>query len=106
MIEIHEICLEMLKLREQLDEMKIDWTDESDPLTERTALDDCRIFRTHFWYNADKYSVVYRFGTYGGWGRFQDDPKLLELMINSEEPTGWHTADDVIKIIKERSETL
>ena len=108
MIELHEICPEMLKLRERLDDMQIDWIDESDPLTERTALEDCRIFRTHFWYSSDKYSVVYGFGTYGGWNRFTDgaDPKLLELMINSEEPTGWRTADDIIKIMKERSETL
>lgn len=104
MIELHEICPEMLKLREELDKMQIDWTDESDSLTEYTALDDCRIFRTHFWYNADKYSVVYGFGTYGGWGRFQDDPRLLELMVNNEEPTGYHTAEDIIRIMQERTE--
>lgn len=98
----HEICPEMLKLRDILDEMSIAWTDDSDPLTPDTI--ECRIYRTTFYANSARYSVVYGFGTYGGWNRFSEkaDPQRLELMINSEEPTGWHTAEDIISIMKER----
>lgn len=98
----HEICPEMLKLRDILDEMNIDWTDDSDSLTPTTI--ECRIYRTTFYLNGDRYSIVYGFGTYGGWNRFSEkvDPQLLELMINHEEPTGWHTAEDIISIMKER----
>jgi hypothetical protein len=48
--------------------------------------------------------VVYGYGTYGGWGRWLDkeDPKLLELMVNNEEPTGYHTAADIIWIMQNR----
>lgn len=65
---------------------------------------NCRIYRTHFDYNSDHYSVIYGFGTYGGWDRFseKEDPKLLELMINDDEPTGYYTAADIIWIINER----
>lgn len=102
----HEICPEMLKLRDMLDKMNIDWEDDSDPITPNTI--ECRVYRTQFYYNGDDFSVIYGFGTYGGWNRFaeKEDPKLLELMINDEEPTGWHTADDIIKITKERETTM
>lgn len=102
----HEICPEMLKLRDMLDELNIDWDDDSDSLTPKTI--GCRIYRTHIYYKGDRYSVVYGYGTYGGWGRFPrtEDPQLLELMINREEPTGWHTAEDVIKIMKERENAM
>lgn len=102
----HEMCPEMLKLRDMLDKLNIDWEDDSDPLTPDTI--ECRIYRTHFYKNCDRYSVVYGFGTYGGWNRLfgKEDPKLLELMINDEEPTGWHTAADVINIMKERENTI
>ena len=102
-IEYHEMCPEMLKLREQLDKLNIDWADASDPVSEhRILLNSHHIYRTHFDYKGDEYSVIYGFGTYGGWGRFPDvgDPQLLELMINDDIPTGWPTADDIIKIMK------
>ena len=94
----HEICPEMLKLRTMLDEMDIDWEDDSDSPSEYM------IYRTHFYYNADAYSVIYGYGTYGGWNRFpeKEDPQLLELMINDDESTGGYTADDIINIMKER----
>lgn len=102
----HEMCPEMLKLRDMLDEMNIDWTDDSDPITPNTI--ECRVYRTHFYHNGDDYSVIYGFGTYGGWNRFSNktDPQLLELMINDDEPTGWHTAEDIIKIMKERENAM
>lgn len=101
----HDICPEMLKLRDMLDEINIDWTDDSDTLTLNN--NECRFYRTKFYNNSDRYSVIYGFGTYGGWNCFSEkDPKLLELMINGEEPTGWHTAEDIIKIMKERENTL
>lgn len=103
--EHHEMCKEMLALRELLDALHIDWTDGSDLITEdRIAFNNCYIYRTHFYYNGDRYSVVYGYGTYGGWGRWLDkeDPKLLELRINNEEPTGYHTAADIIWIMNER----
>ena len=102
----HEICPEMLKLRDMLDEMNIDWEDDSDPITPTTI--ECRIYRTHFYHNGDDYSVIYGYGTYGGWNRFLEkgDPQLLELMINKGEPTGGYTADDIINIMKERENTI
>lgn len=100
---IRPMCDEMLKLRRLLDKMSIPWEDKSDPITaERVVFGQSHVYRTRFWHKGDRYSVVYGYGTYGGWGRFQDDPKLLELMINGEEPTGYHTAKDIIRIMKER----
>jgi hypothetical protein len=102
----HEICPEMLKLRNMLDKMNIDWEDDSDHLTPNTI--ECRVYRTKFYINSDTYSVIYGYGTYGGWNRFLEkgDPKLLELMINDEEPTGWHTAENIINIMKERENAM
>lgn len=106
----HEMCPEMLKLRNILDEMNIDWEDDSDPLTSTTI--EYRIYRTRFYKNCDRYSVIYGFGTYGGWNCLseclseKEDPKLLELMINDEEPTGYHTANDIIVIMKERENAM
>lgn len=105
--EHHDMCEEMLTLRELLDVLHIDWTDDSDPITaDRIAFNHCYIYRTHFNYNGDDYSVIYGFGTYGGWGRWlnKEDPKLLELMINNEAPTGCMTAADIIWIMQNRSE--
>lgn len=56
----HEICPEMLKLRDMLNKMNIDWEDDSDSPSEHM------IYRTQFYYNEDAYSVIYGFGTYGG----------------------------------------
>lgn len=104
---IRPMCEEMFTLRQLLDNLNIEWHDESDPITEeRVVFGHCYIHRTQFWHKGDRYSVVYGYGTYGGWSRLHDDLKLLELMINGEEPTGYHTADDIIRIMKERSKSL
>lgn len=94
--KFHEMCPEMLKLRDMLDEMNIDWEDDSD------SPGEYMIYRTHFYYNEDAYSVIYEYGTYGGWNRFpeKEDPQLLELMINNDEATGGYTAEDIINIMK------
>lgn len=92
-----EICKEMLKLREYLDNKGIEWKD-------RSTIDSCTIYRTHYDYKDYKFSVVYGFGTYGGYSPcFDIDKKLLEVMsecINGGEQVGYLTADDVIKYME------
>lgn len=47
-----------------------------------------------------KYSVVYGYGTYGGYDPlYHKDNGLLEMwpIDGSESPHGWLTAEDVIK---------
>ena len=85
---------EMIKLRDLLDYHNIPWEDYSDP-----DFLNYRIDRTKFHIKHNYYSVVHGFGTYGGWNQHQRDYGLLEMQINSEEPMGWMTAEDVIAIV-------
>lgn len=113
---MRQICDEMKKLRKMLDEEGIKWKDCSgitpDEVIEKNidaGIDkyhaDATIYRTHFESNGYKYSVIYGYGTYGGYDPFNgDDPGLLECMtakINGGEPQGFLTAEDVMKIIEE-----
>jgi hypothetical protein len=99
------ICEEMKKLRAWLDEQKITWKDVSNGLPkEALKVDgvlDWWICRTHFWVNGYHFSVINGHGSYGGY--MLNDEKnqgLLEMMIGNHEPTGYMTADDCIKEIK------
>lgn len=109
-----KMCEEMQKLRDRLDKIGIVWEDASsstpEPIIEemvRAGLErrycDVTIYRTHFTINDINYSVIYGYGTYGGYDPvFDKDGGLLELWAknyNNDEPCGYMTADDVIKAI-------
>lgn len=85
---------EMAKLRTTLTAMGVHWYDDSEtfPIIFGT---DISIYRTKYKYKGSEYSVICGRGTYGG------DEGLLEVWINrKDEPTGWHTADDIIAMMK------
>lgn len=108
------MCEEMKKLREMLTERGIEWKDVSsivpDEVIQRCiehGIDkyhaDSTIYRTHFETGGFKYSVIYGYGTYGGYNPFNgDNPGLLECMtseLNDGCPVGYMTAEDVINVI-------
>lgn len=89
------VCEEMQKLRDGLDERKIPWKD----LTDKDGLWICR---THFRIKGDHWSVVHGYGSYGGFNSFEKDKQLLECMYGGNEPDGWLTADEVLKMVDEK----
>ena len=108
------ICEEMKKLREMLDNRGIEWHDLSDITSEEIITQlmekglqrgyaDTTIWRTHFEVDNIKYSVINGFGTYGGFNSFTGhNLGLLECMtekVNGGEPVGHLTAEEVIHII-------
>lgn len=94
-ILILEQCEEMLKLRKTLDDLGIEWYDCS----ESTGF--CPINRTHFKFKGHEFSVINGFGTYGGLNIFNNkNLGLLEMMIDTRDPIGYLTAEDIIKRIK------
>lgn len=101
-----KICKEMVILRNKLDELNIYWVDKSsivspDKLLYNKGMADTTIFRTHFCYGSHFVSVINGFGTYGGINLDGVNEGKLEIMIDNEEPTGYHTAADVIQILKD-----
>ena len=89
------ICDEMQKLRDGLDERNIPWMD----LTDKYGLWICR---THFVIKGDRWSVIHGHGSYGGFNSFEKDKQLLECMYGGNEPIGWLTADEVLKMVDEK----
>lgn len=91
-----EIVPEMKKLRNWLDEQKIDWIDDSDNLK------DFFMCRTHFSYNNKCISVVNGYGSYGGipFGENSKNIGFLEFYDMETVPKGWLTCDDVIELLK------
>ena len=89
------VCEEMQKLRDGLDERKIPWKD----LTDNDGLWICR---THFRIKGDLWSVVHGYGSYGGFSSFEKDKQLLECMYGGNEPDGWLTAAEVLKMVDEK----
>jgi len=99
-----EVCEEMQKLRDWLDENNIDWEDMSEDFS-KGSIDDFWICRTWFEIKDRKISVINGYGTYGGI-RFLDGKNegLLEIMGLDDDVIGHMTADDVIAAISERLE--
>ena len=88
------VCDEMKKLRDYLDSNGIEWDDVS------SKYNGFYLCRTHFTYGENKYSVVNGYGTYGGYNPFNKvNDGLLEMRVSKEEPIGYLTGDDVIRII-------
>ena len=91
---------EMKKLRNLLRFKKIDFIDRSDPEGSKLHID-----RTHFLVEGKKtyfFSVIHGFGTHGGVNLFGKDKGLLEVQINHDDPIGYLTADDVMKLVEEK----
>lgn len=112
-----KMCEEMIKLRKLLTEHNIEWHDVSvianekviDMLVNNFGQErqycDTTIYRTHFDANGSQYSVISGFGTYGGFDPVENkDYGLLECMIDDNDPKGWLTADDIIKLINGENE--
>ena len=89
------VCEEMQKLRDGLDERKIPWKDLTDQ-------DNLWICRTHFLIKGDRWSVIHGYGSFGGFNSFEEDKQLLECMCGENEPIGWLTADEVLKMVDEK----
>lgn len=89
---------EMVKLRKMLDEKNIVYLDKSDPLDWTIRID-----RTQFFYNKNFYSVVHGYGTYEGVSLYGKDHKLLEVRIGNNEPVGFKTADDIMKMLEDKN---
>lgn len=92
-----EICAEMQKLREYLDTHDIKWRDHSD-----APFSEWWMCRTKFEVNGNSFSVINGVGSYGGAVIGSNrNQGLLEYWINEKgEPTGYSTAEDVIKEIE------
>lgn len=109
-----KMCEEMQKLRDMLDAKGIKWSDQSDIMPEKDIdnlmiwcsesmnrkMFDNTIYRTHFITDGKNCSVIYGFGTYGGYQPiFQTDYGLLEMwFIDNGEPIGWLTAEEVMEM--------
>lgn len=110
-----QMCKEMQKLRDMLDERGIIWHDLSDITSEerisllvkkglQRGYADTTIWRTHFEVDGIEYSVINGFGTYGGFNSYTGhNLGLLECMTvkaNGGEPVGHLTAEEVMEIIE------
>ena len=100
-----EVCKEMQKLRDWLDQNNIPWIDFSEDYG-RLGKVPCFICRTRFTADNHRVSVINGFGTYGGFSGLGDSNKgLLEVMsdlFNDGEPVGYLTADELIKILQDQ----
>lgn len=101
-----EVCEEMQKLRNYLDEHKIKWRDESEKgasvRKDNVDFDSYWMCRTRFEIKGNKFAVINGIGSYGGC--FYVGTKnhgLLECWINKNKPEGYLKSDDVIKKIEE-----
>ena len=86
-----EICAEMQKLRNYLNENNIPWEDGSE---DKPMFWMCR---TRFDIGDRNFSVINGYGSYGGLGWHGKNQGLLECWINQKgEPEGYLTADEII----------
>lgn len=96
---------EMLKLRDLLTKIGIEWQDASTPPNYPLRID-----RTHFNYRGFNWSVINEFGVVRGYDVFDIENKgLLKLVseaVNNGEPIRHLTADNVIKFVLYPKETF
>ena len=87
---------ELEKFRLELVKRGIQYTDASTP-----EIQGMRIDRIHFFYQDRHYSVIHGIGTYGGLNKYtRKDNGLLEVYGGKyDDPVGFLTADDVVKLI-------
>lgn len=106
------MCDEMIKLRNKLTNMGIDWVDRSTVLTDehlehlsKIGIDsqyaDTSMYRTAFTYNGINFSVINGYGSYGGYDPETGVNEGMLEMLNSKDNdvTGWLTAEDIIKFM-------
>ena len=87
------VCEEMKKFMKLLDERGIQYHDVSEAFDEERF-----IFRVHA--DDKSFSCINGFGTYGGFlYNPKENPGLLELWIEHQEPIGYLTAEEAIKEI-------
>lgn len=100
-----EVCEEMQKLRDWLDENNIDWEDASEDFVEDKE-HSFWMCRTWFRINGKRISVINGYGSYGGADVFHGENKgLLEAMgLIGDDVIGYMTADEVIAAISEKLE--
>ena len=91
----------MIKLRELLDNHKIEWVDISDEFN-LVGGGKLGIDRIHFKVKGKKFSVINGFGTYGGYTLGEENEGLLELYDFCSEPIGYLTAEQVLKEINKK----
>lgn len=97
-----EVCGEMLKLRNWLDDNKIRWEDRSGYIG---ITKEGWICRTGFYLGDNFISVINGYGTYGGFFLWQKDNKgLLEVMGLFPDVEGYLTADEIIQEIQKRKD--
>lgn len=116
-----KMCDEMVRLREELDKRGIPWEDKSSIVPEEAIqvmiskgferqYADTTMYRTHFTVDDYHYSVIYGYGSYGGYDVFSNkSAELLECMtskINGGEPVGHMTAIDVLRIFDEELDKM
>ena len=100
-----EICKEMQKLRDWLDENNIPWMDQSEDYhIDLGDLGKMWMCRTKFEIGGVLCSVINGYGSYGGFNSFEKDNQgLLEIWadqkINDGSPEGYLTADEIIKMV-------
>lgn len=102
-----EVCKEMQKLRDWLDENEICWEDVSEDFGKGIPSEidyELWICRTHFEVKGHEISVINGYGTYGGYGIFsKDNQGLLETMglwYGDDSVKGYLTAEEVINKVK------
>lgn len=95
------MCHELEKLTKMLDEKGIEWSDRS------SGEGETRIWRVHFRTSPHKrWSAINGFCTYGGLKSIQGQDinyGLIELwdFTKKNDPVGWLTAEDVMRIVFE-----
>ena len=100
-----EICEEMQKLRDWLDENGINWEDNSEDLSRHMPSDlvpeyEMWIVRTQFKIKNDFISVINGHGTYGGYGIISEENQgLLEVMGLWNGIRGGMTCEEITEKI-------
>ena len=107
-----EMCKEMKRLRELLDQHNIAWEDystiQSEEVIEKLMKNssikkrefyDTTIYRTFFAFNNKTWSVINGFGTYGGVSPHEKiNYGLLEVWDGEHDTEGWLTANEVLEL--------
>ncbi len=100
-----EICEEMQKLRDWLDENGINWEDNSEDFSRYMPSDLVSEYkmwtvRTQFKIKNDFISVINGYSTYGGYGIISEENQgLLEVMGLWNGIRGWMTCEEITEKI-------
>ena len=84
---------EMIKLREALDNLGIQWDDDTTDRKDGFPFIDMSVYRTKVHHNGRRYLVIGGVGVFG--------TELLVVKIDNAEPIDGLTAIDVLDIIED-----